>query len=160
MCARRTERCRHFGWRAIEQAHVVSTPKALRAALPDLTFRCRHGWQYDRIFGWQPGPLTPMFPRQPPAGVLHRKGTAAADRGLEPIPGWRGSYLVEPLTVTPLPGCGFWVGTTLRSVLPLLSHARRSRAGSAAAQRTASSCSARKVRPKSLAGSSAIAPTA
>jgi hypothetical protein len=80
MCARRTERCRHFGWRAIEQAHVVSTPKASRAALPDLTFRCRHGWQYDRIFGWQSGPLTPTFPRQPPAGVLHRKGTAAADR--------------------------------------------------------------------------------
>ena len=34
------------------------------------------------------------------AGVLHRKGTAPADRGLVPIPGSRGtlSYLVEPLT--------------------------------------------------------------
>ena len=33
------------------------------------------------------------------AGVLHRKGTAPADRGLVPIPGSRGtlSYLVEPL---------------------------------------------------------------
>jgi release factor H-coupled RctB family protein len=33
------------------------------------------------------------------AGVLHRKGAAAADRGLVPIPGSRGtlSYLVEPL---------------------------------------------------------------
>jgi release factor H-coupled RctB family protein len=33
------------------------------------------------------------------AGQLHRKGTAAADRGLVPIPGSRGtlSYLVEPL---------------------------------------------------------------
>ena len=32
-------------------------------------------------------------------GVLHRKGTAPADRGLVPIPGSRGtlSYLVEPL---------------------------------------------------------------
>jgi hypothetical protein len=160
MCARRTERCRHFGWRAIEQAHVVSTPKALRAALPDLTFRCRHGWQYDRIFGWQPGPLTPTFPRQPPAASCIARELRLPIGGLEPIPGLRGSYLAEPLTVTPLPGCGFWVGTTLRSVLPLLSHAIRSLAGSAAAQRTASSCSARNVRPKSLAGSSAIAPTA
>lgn len=34
-----------------------------------------------------------------PAGVLHRKGAAAADRGLVPVPGSRGtlSYLVEPL---------------------------------------------------------------
>jgi release factor H-coupled RctB family protein len=34
-----------------------------------------------------------------PAGVLHRKGAAAADRGLVPIPGSRGSlsYLVQPL---------------------------------------------------------------
>jgi release factor H-coupled RctB family protein len=34
-----------------------------------------------------------------PGGVLHRKGTAPADRGLVPIPGSRGtlSYLVEPL---------------------------------------------------------------
>jgi release factor H-coupled RctB family protein len=33
------------------------------------------------------------------AGVLHRKGTAPADRGLVPIPGSRGtlSYLVAPL---------------------------------------------------------------
>jgi release factor H-coupled RctB family protein len=33
------------------------------------------------------------------AGVLHRKGAAAADRGLVPVPGSRGtlSYLVEPL---------------------------------------------------------------
>lgn len=33
------------------------------------------------------------------AGVLHRKGTAPADRGLVPIPGSRGalSYLVEPI---------------------------------------------------------------
>jgi release factor H-coupled RctB family protein len=36
------------------------------------------------------------------AGVLHRKGTAPADRGLVPIPGSRGtlSYLVEPLAAT------------------------------------------------------------
>jgi release factor H-coupled RctB family protein len=35
-------------------------------------------------------------------GVLHRKGTAPADRGLVPIPGSRGtlSYLVEPLAAT------------------------------------------------------------
>ena len=35
-------------------------------------------------------------------GVLHRKGTAPADRGLVPIPGSRGtlSYLVEPLAPT------------------------------------------------------------
>jgi release factor H-coupled RctB family protein len=34
-----------------------------------------------------------------PAGVLHRKGAAASDRGLVPIPGSRGtlSYLVQPL---------------------------------------------------------------
>jgi release factor H-coupled RctB family protein len=34
-----------------------------------------------------------------PRGILHRKGTAPADRGLVPIPGSRGtlSYLVEPL---------------------------------------------------------------
>lgn len=34
------------------------------------------------------------------AGILHRKGTAPADRGLVPIPGSRGtlSYVVEPLT--------------------------------------------------------------
>jgi release factor H-coupled RctB family protein len=34
-----------------------------------------------------------------PAGYLHRKGTAPADRGLVPVPGSRGtlSYLVEPL---------------------------------------------------------------
>ena len=37
------------------------------------------------------------------AGVLHRKGTAPADRGLVPIPGSRGtlSYLVEPLPASP-----------------------------------------------------------
>lgn len=37
------------------------------------------------------------------AGVLHRKGAAAADRGLVPIPGSRGalSYLVEPLANAP-----------------------------------------------------------
>jgi release factor H-coupled RctB family protein len=37
------------------------------------------------------------------AGVLHRKGTAPADRGLVPIPGSRGtlSYLVEPLASAP-----------------------------------------------------------
>jgi release factor H-coupled RctB family protein len=37
------------------------------------------------------------------AGVLHRKGTAPADRGLVPIPGSRGtlSYLVEPLGTAP-----------------------------------------------------------
>jgi hypothetical protein len=35
-------------------------------------------------------------------GVLHRKGTAPADRGLVPIPGSRGtlSFLVEPLAAT------------------------------------------------------------
>lgn len=34
-----------------------------------------------------------------PAGILHRKGAAAANRGLVPVPGSRGtlSYLVEPL---------------------------------------------------------------
>lgn len=34
-----------------------------------------------------------------PAGMLHRKGAAASDRGLVPVPGSRGtlSYLVEPL---------------------------------------------------------------
>jgi release factor H-coupled RctB family protein len=37
-----------------------------------------------------------------PNGVLHRKGTAPADRGLVPIPGSRGtlSYLVEPIAAT------------------------------------------------------------
>jgi release factor H-coupled RctB family protein len=36
-------------------------------------------------------------------GILHRKGTAPADRGLVPIPGSRGalSYLVEPLGAAP-----------------------------------------------------------
>ena len=36
-------------------------------------------------------------------GVLHRKGTAPADRGLVPVPGSRGtlSYLVEPLPAGP-----------------------------------------------------------
>jgi release factor H-coupled RctB family protein len=38
-----------------------------------------------------------------PAGVLHRKGAAASDRGLVPIPGSRGtlSYLVQPLANAP-----------------------------------------------------------
>lgn len=38
-----------------------------------------------------------------PAGVLHRKGAAAADRGLVPVPGSRGAltYLVEPLADAP-----------------------------------------------------------
>jgi release factor H-coupled RctB family protein len=37
------------------------------------------------------------------AGILHRKGTAPADRGLVPIPGSRGtlSYLVEPVGSAP-----------------------------------------------------------
>ena len=41
------------------------------------------------------------------AGILHRKGTAPADRGLVPIPGSRGtlSYLVEPLAA---PGRRRW----------------------------------------------------
>ena len=36
------------------------------------------------------------------AGILHRKGAAAADRGLVPVPGSRGtlSYLVEPLAAS------------------------------------------------------------
>jgi release factor H-coupled RctB family protein len=36
------------------------------------------------------------------SGVLHRKGAAASDRGLVPVPGSRGtlSYLVEPLAAT------------------------------------------------------------
>jgi len=39
-----------------------------------------------------------------PGGGLHRKGAAAADRGLVPIPGSRGtlSYLVEPVRPFPL----------------------------------------------------------
>lgn len=40
-----------------------------------------------------------MVERQPDGTALHRKGAAASDRGLVPVPGSRGtlSYLVEPL---------------------------------------------------------------
>ena len=59
------------------------------------------------------------------AGVLHRKGTAPADRGLVPIPGSRGtlSYLVEPLAASASGGAGVARARRRAQVRPRL-HAR------------------------------------
>jgi release factor H-coupled RctB family protein len=66
-------------------------------------------------------------------GVLHRKGTAPADRGLVPIPGSRGtlSYLVEPLAAAARRRWLRW-----RTALAANSIARRCMAASAPARLT------------------------
>jgi release factor H-coupled RctB family protein len=73
--------------------HAVSWARANRAAIAARAAVAARG-------GLRPiADLAHNLMEVTPAGVLHRKGAAASDRGLVPIPGSRGtlSYLVQPL---------------------------------------------------------------